>query len=297
MSTANPLELLPGKIEELVHELAVLPYDDMHYSGAVTDPTVLTNYVVWGLASLVAVMLAFILVANRERKQMRLATETGDATALAPAGRFVGMIEAGVEFIRGMATDVIGAKDGPRFVPLLGTFFFMILTSNFFGLFPAGKAWGGAFGGAVALALISWLVFVWVGFAKNGAFGYLKSLIPAGVREMNVFARVGLGSFLFLLEFISTFLIRPLTLSVRLFANLYAGHVILGVFTAFIALFWPVFEPGLKATVGGVGAGLVALVFLVIMYAFEVFVAIIQAYVFTILTAVYIQSSVHASEH
>lgn len=293
----NPLELLPDKVAELVHELSVLPYDDMHFEGAVTEPLVLTNYIVWGLIALAVVMFMFVLVANRERKQMRIAAETGDATALAPAGRFVGMLEAGVEFIRDMASEVIGEKDGPRFVPLLGTFFFMILVSNLFGLLPAGKAFGGAFGGAVAFALISWLVFVYVGFAKNGAFGYLKSLIPSGVREMGLFARIFLGGFIFLLEFISTFVVRPLTLSVRLFANLYAGHVILGVFSAFVALFWPVFEKGLSASVGGIGVGLVAFVFLVLMYAFEVFVAFIQAYVFTILTAVYIQSSVHASEH
>lgn len=293
----NPLELLPGKIDELVHELSVLPYDDMHFAGVVTDPLVLTNYVVWGILALVTVMALFIVVAGRERKQMSLAAEKGDVTVLAPAGRLVGVIEAGVEFIRDMATDVIGEKEGPKYVPLLGTFFFMILVSNFFGLIPAGKAWGGAFGGAVALALTSWIVFVWVGFTKNGAFGYLKSLIPSGVREMSLPARLGLGGFIFLLEFVSTFLVRPLTLAVRLFANLYAGHIILGVFSAFVALFWPFVEKELGFSAGSVGVGAISLVFLILMYAFEIFVAFIQAYVFTILTAVYIQSSVHASEH
>jgi len=291
------MELLPEKIDELVHELSVLPYDNMHAEGPVTDPLVLTNYVVWGIVALFIIATIFIIVSNREKRSFAMAEQNGDLAALAPAGRFVGMIEAGVEFIRDMAVDVIGQKDGPRYVPLLGTFFFLILTSNMLGLIPGGKAIGGAFGGAVALALISWVVFVWVGFAKNGAYGYLKSLIPAGVREMGLFARLFLGGFIFLLEFVSTFIVRPLTLSVRLFANLYAGHIILGVFSAFVALFWPVFEPGLTASIGGVGVGAVALVFLALMYAFEVFVAFIQAYVFTILTAVYIQSSVHASEH
>ncbi len=293
----NPLDLLPGKIEELVHELSVLPYNDMHATGPVTEPFVLTNYVVWGIVSLVVVIALFVAVANREKKQMRLALETGEATALAPAGRLAGVMEAGVEFIRDMATDVIGEKDGPKYVPLLGTFFFMIVLSNFIGLIPGGKAWGGAFGGAVALAGISWIVFVFVGFAKNGAFGYLRSLVPSGVREMALPARIGLGGFIFLLEFVSTFLVRPLTLSVRLFANLYAGHVILGVFAAFVSLFFPFVESQLGWSAGGVGVGAVSLVFLVLMYAFELFVAFIQAYVFTILTAVYIQSSVHASEH
>lgn len=293
----NPLELLPGKIEELVHELSVLPYDNMHAEGAVTSPLVLTNYVVWGIIALLTVMALFIAVAGREKKQMALAAETGSPTALAPAGRLVGIIEMGVEFIRDMATDVIGEKDGPKYVPLLGTFFFMILVSNMFGLLPAGKSIGGTIGGTVALALISWLAFVWVGFSKNGAYGYLRSLIPSGVREMPLAGRLGLGGFIFLLEFVSTFIVRPLTLAVRLFANLYAGHIILGVFSGFVALFWPILEKELSASIGGIGVGAISLIFLILMYAFELFVAFIQAYVFTILTAVYIQSSVHASEH
>ncbi len=286
----NPLELLPDKIAELVHELSVLPYNNMHAEGAVTSAFVLTNYVVWGLIALFTVMAMFILVAGREKRQMQLAVDSGDVKALAPAGRFVSMIEAGVEFIRDMAVDVIGEKDGPKFVPLLGTFFFMILVSNMFGLIPGGKSIGGAIGGTVALALVSWIVFVWVGFSRNGAYGYLKSLIPAGVRSMPLAGRVGLGGFIFLLEFVSYFIVRPLTLAVRLFANLYAGHIILGVFSAFVALF-------ITTGVGGVFVSGISLVFLILMYAFEVFVAFIQAYVFTILTAVYIQSSVHASEH
>ncbi len=286
----NPLELLPEKITELVHELSVLPYNNMHAEGPLTDPLVLTNYAVWGIVALLTVVAMFVVVAGREKRQMRVAVETGDVKALAPSGRFVSMMEAGVEFIRDMATDVIGEKDGPKFVPLLGTFFFMILVSNFYGLLPAGKSIGGAIGGTVALALVSWIAFVWVGFSRNGAYGYLKSLIPAGVREMPLAGRALLGGFIFLLEFVSYFIVRPLTLAVRLFANLYAGHIILGVFSAFVALF-------ITTGVGGIFVSSISLVFLILMYAFEVFVAFIQAYVFTILTAVYIQSSVHASEH
>ncbi len=294
----NPLDQLPGKIEELVHELSVLPYNDMHTTEPVVSPLVLTNYVVWGLFAVLVIGTLFFIVASKERRQLKMVADGGAATtALAPAGKLVGMLEMGVEFIRNMAVEVIGEKDGPKYVPLLGAFFFWILTANFLGLIPGGKSIGGAFGASVALALISWIVFVWIGFAKNGAFGYLKSLIPSGVREMPLAASIPLGGFIFLLEFISTFLVRPLTLSVRLFANLYAGHIILGVFSAFVALFWPILEKSLGWSVGGVAVGAVSLVFLILMYAFEVFVAVIQAYVFTILTAVYIQSSVHASEH
>lgn len=293
----NPMDLLPVRIEELVHELSVLPFNDLH--GTVTSPLTLTNYTFWGLIALVTTILFFTLVATKQRQRIAAAEASGKATDLAPTGRLTGMLEAGVEFVRDMAVDVIGPKDGPKYVAFLCTIFFMILISNMYGLIPGAKSFAGSIGGTVALALVVWVVFVFVGFKKNGAFGYMKSLIPEGVRKMPLAARIGLGGFIFLLEFISTFLVRPLTQSVRLFANMYAGHVILGVFGSFVWLFVPVIKMQAEQSfsVGGAGIGLLAMVFLIIMYAFEVFVAFIQAYVFTILTAVYIQSSVHASEH
>lgn len=284
------MEQLPEKIEELVHELSVLPYNDMHFKGVVA-PTTLTNYGVWLIIAAITVIVMFVAVARKEQQRLALAAQSGSVTDLAPANKFVTLIEMGVEFIRDMAVDVIGPKDGPKYVGLLGTLFFMILVSNFFGLIPGGKPFAGSIGTTVTLALVVWIVFVWVGFAKNGFIGYFKSLIPSGVRQMPLAARIGLGGYIFLLEFLSTFIIRPLTQSVRLFANMYAGHIILGVFSAFVLLFMQ------RITPANLGVSAVSLLFLVIMYAFEVFVAVIQAYVFTILTAVYIQSSVHASEH
>jgi F-type H+-transporting ATPase subunit a len=293
------MELLPEKIAELVHELSVLPYNDMHYEG-VPGPFVLTNYVVWLIVATITTFAIFFLVARHQQRRMSLAAESGKVTDLAPTSKFVAVIEMGVEFIRDMAIDVIGPKDGPKYTAFLGTFFFMILVSNMYGLVPGAKPFAGTIGATVALALIVWVVFVWVGFTKNGFMGYMKSLIPSGVREMPLAARIGLGTYIFLLEFLSTFIIRPLTQSVRLFANMYAGHIILGVFAWFVWLFIPlprIAPEILSLTPGGIAVGAVSLLFLIIMYAFELFVAFIQAYVFTILTAVYIQSSVHASEH
>lgn len=293
----NFQELLSEKIEHLLHELSVLPFDNMDFHGAVTGLGVLTNYTTWLLFALVVVSIMFIVAANTSKRRVALAAESGKATDLAPANRFLAAMEAGVQFVRDMASDVIGEKDGPKYVPLLATFFFLTLVSNFMGLIPGGKSFAGSMGGTVALALISWIVFVYVGFAKNGFVGYFKSLIPSGVREMSLAPRLLLGGFLFLLEFISTFLVRPLTLSVRLFANMYAGHIVLGIFSAFVMVLWPLVQPALHASIGGIAIGAVSMLFLILMYAFELFVAFIQAYVFTILTAVYIQSSVHASEH
>lgn len=290
------MELLPEKIIELRHELGLLPFNDMH-AERVAGPLVLTNYVVWMIFAIIAMTFMFVVVANKEKKRMALAAESGRVAELAPANKFVAMVEMLVEFVRDMAVDVIGQKDGPKYTAFLGTIFFLLLTSNLLGLIPGGKSIGGTMGGTVALALVTWIVFIGVGVKKNGGYKYLRSLIPAGVREMSLGGRIVLGGYLFLLEFISTFFIRPLTLSVRLFANLYAGHIILGVFSSFVMLFIPIFERELSFSIGGGLVGIVALLFLLIMYAFELFVAFIQAYVFTILTAVYIQSSVHAAEH
>lgn len=290
-------ELLSEKIAELLHELSVLPFDNMHHEGALAGPAVLTNYTSWLIIAFVAVAVMFLVASNVAKKRLAATEASGNPSELAPAGRFMGMVEFGVEFIREMASDVIGEKDGPKYVPLLATMFFLILISNMFGLIPGGKSFAGSMGGTVALALITWIVFVVIGFKKNGFVGYFKSLIPSGVREMPLAGRLILGGFLFLLEFISTFLIRPLTLSVRLFANMYAGHIVLGIFSAFVMLFWPLVQPALQFSIGGVAVGAVSILFLVIMYAFELFVAFIQAYVFTILTAVYIQSSEHAGDH
>jgi F-type H+-transporting ATPase subunit a len=290
------MEYLPKKIEALVHKLMVLPYNDPGFEGVV-GPTTLTNYTTWLIMASTVVVLLFIVVARKEQQRMALASQSGNVTDLAPTSRLVGIVEAGVEFIRNMAIDVIGPKDGPRFTALLGTFFFLILTANLLGLIPGGNAITGSLGGTTALALLSWAVFVWVGFAKNGFVGYFKSLVPSGVREMGLAGKILLGGFLFILEFVATFIVRPLTLAVRLFANIYAGHIILGIFSAFVWIFWAFFYDGIQTGIGGIGIGAVSLLFLVLMYAFEVFVAFIQAYVFTILTAVYIQSSVHASDH
>jgi len=290
-------ELLSEKIAELLHELSVLPYDNMHYKGVVTGWAIMTNYTSWLVIASVIVAVMWTVAAMGSRKRLAIAEASGKATDLAPVGRFGSIIEMGLEFIRDMAIDVIGEKEGRKYTGVLATFFFLILVSNFLGLIPGGKTFAGSMGGTTALALMSWIIFVWVGFKKNGFFGYFKSLIPAGVREMGLGGRILLGGFLFILEFISTFLVRPLTLAVRLFANMFAGHIVLGIFAAFVFMFWPIVQPALEGSIGSFAAGAVSMLFLIIMYAFEVFVAVIQAYVFTILTAVYIQSSVHASEH
>ena len=269
---------LTERVAELLHELANLPaFASLSGAEAVPagSPWVFSNYIFWMIIAAVLTAIFFMIAARKVR--------------LVPAG-VSNIAEAGVEFVRNMCVDVMG-EQGLKYFPYVATLFFFILFNNLIGLIPGFKPGTGTIGVTATLALMTWVVFVWVGFRKNGFFGYMKSLIPAGVREMGLAGRIGLGAYIFLLEFFSTFIIRPLTLAVRLFANMYAGHIIIGIFAAFVALSWSNF------TVGGGLVGLVSLVMTILMYAFEVFVAFIQAYVFAILTAVYIGSSLHASEH
>ena len=142
--------------------------------------------------------------------------------------------------------------------------------------FPANAR----FGMPLMLALVTWVIFNVVGVAKQGPLHYLKnSLIPPGVPKPILLARRCP------IEFVSTFIVRPFSLMVRLFANMLAGHLILVTFAALCAALFAA-----KVTV-------VILPFsfalLVAMTGFEILVSFLQAFIFTILTAVYIGSSMH----
>jgi F-type H+-transporting ATPase subunit a len=269
---------LTERVAELLHELTNLPaFASLSTAQAVPagSPWIFSNYIFWMLIAALLTAVFFMIAARKVR--------------LVPAG-ISNIAEVGIEFVRTMCDDVIGER-GVDYFPFVATLFFFILFNNMLGLIPGFKPGTGTIGVPATLAIMTWFVFVWVGIRKNGFFGYLKSLIPSDVRRMGIASRIGLGAYIFVLEFFSTFFIRPLTLAIRLFANMYAGHIIIGIFSAFVALSWA------KFSVGGGFIGAVSLVMTIVMYAFEIFVAFIQAYVFAILTAAYIGTSVHAAEH
>lgn len=188
--------------------------------------------------------------------------------------------ESIVEFIREqIVLQIIGA-DGLRFVPLLVTMFMFIWFNNLLEIMPfvnfpttSRMALPGF------LALLSWVVFVSVGFRSSG-IAYLKDVaFPPGVPWP-------IYILLTPIELVSTFILRPFTLAIRLFANMVAGHILLTiVFIATHAFFFPEF-PG--AIVG-------VLVFIAgpLAVGFELFIASLQAYIFVILTAVYIGGALH----
>jgi len=172
--------------------------------------------------------------------------------------------------------------DGKKFMPFLTTMFFFIFFSNItevipFWQFPANSRMAMP----ITLALLVWVIYNFQGVKHQGAFGYLKnSLFPPGVPK-------ALYIIVTPIEFVSTFVVRPFSLAIRLWANMVAGHLLLVTFAILSAT---------MAAAGGIGwLGAIALSFpmLILMTGFEILVSVLQAFIFTILTAVYIGGSMH----
>jgi F-type H+-transporting ATPase subunit a len=185
------------------------------------------------------------------------------------------VMESVVDFVRDqIVLEVIG-RDGLRYVPYLTTLFLFILLANLSGIVPVLSFPVTARMALPAImALTSTLLFIGVGLKHQGIAYLRNALFPP---EVPVFLYVLLTP----IELVSTFVIRPVTLAVRLLANMIAGHLILGVFFAATAYLLGSLDFSILFGVG-------ALVFAVALVAFELFVAGLQAYVFTILSAVYI---------
>ena len=196
-------------------------------------------------------------------------------------GKLQAGLEMVVDFNRQIALDIIGPK-GLRFVPLLTTFFVAIFALNvakitpFLMLPPTSRvAW------PLFLAVISWLVYVGVGIKEQGIAGYFGGLMfPPGVPK-------ALYVILTPIEIVSGLILRPFTLAVRLFANMVAGHILVVITLVTIHVFLPSFPVGWSV-------GVFALIASPLVFGFELFIIGLQAYIFTMLTAVYISSSMEA---
>jgi F-type H+-transporting ATPase subunit a len=180
--------------------------------------------------------------------------------------------------------DIIGSHDFLRFVPYLVTLFFFILVNNAFASIPGIQfpTFSRA-SMAYALAALSWVIYNGVGIRKHGFLGYLKlQSVPSGVSPV-------MYPLLVPLEFFSNILVRPVTLALRLFANMFAGHLLLILFSTG-GLF--------LLEYGGIGfvAGPLAWVLAIAISFLELLVQFLQAYVFTLLNAMYISGAL-ADEH
>ncbi|MDA2987664.1 MAG: F0F1 ATP synthase subunit A [Actinomycetota bacterium] len=192
--------------------------------------------------------------------------------------------EVGYVFIRdGIVRETIG-KGGEKFVPFLFSFFFFVWILNFFGILPGAQLPATSiFAIPVAFALIVYFTWVPLGMIKQGPIGFFKNMMfPPGVpKPMYVLLAP--------IELISNILVRPFTHAVRLFANMFAGHLLLATFS--IAAFYLI-----SASVIGILGSVASFAVTVALTGFEAFIQALQAYIFTLLAAVYIGSALHA-EH
>jgi F-type H+-transporting ATPase subunit a len=215
-----------------------------------------------------------------------LASVTIVATIFLMAGRRKALVPSGAQNVGETAIEFIDEQivlqtigtDGLRFTPFLLTLFTFILTCNLWELIPGAQMPVTArIGLPIFMALLVYLVYNIVGIVRNGPIGYLKSVmfIP-GVPWPMYFLLTPI-------ELITRFITQPLSLAVRLFANLLAGHLLL---VSFAVITQALFE----ATILGAALPFALLVFLML---FEVLVSFLQAYIFTILAAVYIDAAMH----
>lgn len=200
--------------------------------------------------------------------------------ALVPAGLLQNTAESGVGFVRNQVIMQTIGPDGLGYLPYLTALFFFIFFSNITEIIPGVQFPANArFGVPLLFALATWVIYNVVGVVKQGPLHYLKnSTIPPGVPK-------AILPLVMIIEFVSTFIVRPFSLAVRLFANMLAGHLILVTFAVLSAALWAA-----KPTVIIMPF---SFALLVAMTGFEILVSFLQAFIFAILTAVYIGSSMH----
>jgi len=192
-------------------------------------------------------------------------------------GRLQALAELCYSFIADMCLDTIG-PEGRRYFPFVFTLFFFILFGNLLGLFPYFFAFTSHIAVTAALALLVFVLSIFVAVTHHG-MRFFTYFFPQG-------APVALAPVLVPIEILS-FLSRPVSLSIRLFANIVAGHVMWEVFAGFMLI--------LTAALGiaGGAASILPLAINVALVGFELLVAFLQAYVFAILTCLYLHDAVH----
>jgi F-type H+-transporting ATPase subunit a len=216
-----------------------------------------TNSALFMLIAILAIT-AFLLIATRQR-------------ALVPT-RLQSMAELSYEFVANMIRDNVGTA-GMKYFPFIFSLFMFILFCNLIGMIPFTFTVTSHIIVTFAMALVVFIGVTIIGFARHGLH-FLKFFVPAGVP-------MALLPLLVVIEVLS-YLIRPVSLSVRLFANMTAGHTMLKVFGGFVVML-------------GILGGWAPLAFVVALTGLEVGIAILQAYVFTILTCIYLNDAVNMS--
>jgi len=223
----------------------------------------LTKHVVFMWIAMLILIVTFRFVAKSYKK------------SLIPKG-VTNLTETLILFVRDdIAKPTIG-KGYEKFLPYLLTVFFFILTCNFLGLFPYGSTATGNISVTATLATISFFVIQIGGIWKNGFFGYFKGLLPHGIPFWLI-------PIMFVVELLGLFT-KPFALAIRLFANMTAGHIVI------LALLGLIFILHTYIVVP------VSIAFALFIFLLEILVALIQAYIFTMLSSLFIGMAVH-QEH
>lgn len=243
---ANPIHQF--EIQPLIH----LPVGNLDLSY--------TNSSLW-MTIAVIVSTIFLSAAMRRR-------------ALVP-GRMQAFAEIIYEFVANMIRENIGAK-GRQYFPLIFTLFVVVLLGNMLGMVPYSFTYTSHIIVTAALAFFIFFVVLMIGIFKHG-FHFFSLFLPPGVPWW-------LMPLIIPIEIMS-FMIRPVTLSVRLFANMIAGHIMLKVFAGFSV---GMFAAGGYLTLAGIGP----MLFNSVLIGFEFLIAFLQAYVFTILSCIYLKDTV-----
>jgi F-type H+-transporting ATPase subunit a len=252
------LAFIAGYLDDYEGSLSIHPMDQFEVSPVFGDGDVglftITNVTFWMAMAVLAVILLMV-VGTRGR-------------AVVPS-RSQSMAEMAYSFVRQMVEDVAG-KDALLYFPYIFTLFLYILFANFLGLIPGSFTTTSHIAVTAVMAFAVFFTVTIVGFVKNGA-GFLSlfwvTSAPLAIRPV-----------LAIIEFIS-YMVRPISHSLRLAGSMMAGHAVLKVFAGFV---------------GALGlAGVAPIVGVVAIYALEFLVSGIQAYVFTILTCVYLKDALH----
>ena len=195
--------------------------------------------------------------------------------ALVPT-RWQSLAEMSYEFIAGMIDDNVG-HEGRDYFPFVFTLFMFILIGNLLGLIPYGYTFTGQIIVTFAMAAVVFIGVTIIGIAKHG-WHFLSFFVPHGVPVVLLLLLVPIE--------VLSYIIRPFTLSIRLFANMMAGHTMLAIFAGFVA-------PLLLAAGALKAFAVVPLGVDILLIFLELLVAALQAYVFTILTCLYLRDAIH----
>ena len=214
-----------------------------------------TNSALWMVIA-VAAITAFMLLGTRKQ-------------AIVP-GRWQSLCEGMYDFVSGLLKENVG-NEGRKYFPFVFSLFMFILFCNLFGLVPYSFTVTSHIIVTAAMALFVFFMVTIIGIARHGLH-FFSYFVPKG-------APIALIPVMIPIEVLSYF-IRPLSLSVRLFANMVAGHVMLTVVGGFVFAL-------------GIWAGWIPLAFVTVLFGLELLIACLQAYVFTILTCIYLHDAIH----